>query len=48
LRAEVDEASVVVTGTVTTIAQRDLALRIAQSHAADRNVVDKIKVKQQT
>jgi len=48
LRAEVDEASVVVTGTVTTVAQRDLALRIAQSHAADRNVVDKIKVKQQT
>ena len=48
LRAEVDEASVVVTGTVTTVAQHDLALRIAQSHAADRNVVDKIKVKQQT
>lgn len=48
LRAEVDEASVVVSGTVTTVAQRDLALRIAQSHAADRNVVDKIKVKQQT
>ena len=48
LRAEVDEASIVVSGAVDTIEQHDMALRIAQSHAGDRNVVDKIKVKQQT
>jgi hypothetical protein len=48
LRADVDEASIVVSGTVDTVEQHDVALRIAQSHAGDRNVVDKIKVKQQT
>ena len=48
LRAEVDEASIVVAGTVDTAEQRGLALSIAKSHAGDRNVVDKIKVKQQT
>jgi BON domain len=46
LRAEVDEASIVVSGTVDTAEQHDLALRIASSHAGDRNIVDKIKVKQ--
>ncbi len=48
LRAEVDEASIVIAGTVDTAEQRELALSIAKSHAGDRNVVDKIKVKQQT
>jgi len=48
LRAEVDEASIVVSGTVNTAEQHDLAMDIARSHAGDRNVVDKIKVKQQT
>jgi BON domain len=48
LRADVDEASIVVSGTVDTVEQHDVALRIAQSHAGDRNVVDKIKVKRQT
>jgi hypothetical protein len=47
VRAEVDEASVVVSGTVGTANQHDLALHIAKSYAGDRNVVDKIKVKQQ-
>lgn len=48
LRAEADEASVVISGTVETAEQHDLALEIAHSHAGDRNVVDKIKIKQQT
>jgi hypothetical protein len=48
VRAEVDEASIVVSGTVDSAEQRELALRIARSHAGDRNVVDKIKIKQQS
>ena len=40
--------SVVLTGTVDSITQRDLAIRIAQSNAGDRNVVDRIKVQQRT
>jgi len=48
LRAEADEASIVISGTVDTAEQHDLALEIARSHAGDRNVVDKIQVKQQT
>ena len=46
LRAEVDEASIVVSGTVDTMEQHDMALQIARAHAGDRNVVDKIKIKQ--
>ena len=46
--AKVDDNSVELTGTVDTMEQHDLALRIAQSNAGDRKVVDKIKVKQQT
>jgi len=48
LHAEVDEASIVIAGAVDTVEQRDLAMSIARSHAGDRNVVDKIKIKQQT
>jgi osmotically-inducible protein OsmY len=48
IRADVDEASIVIAGTVDTAEQRDLAMSIAKSHAGDRNVVDKIKIKQQT
>ena len=44
----VDENSVILTGTVSTEKQHDLALRIAQSHAGDRKVVDKITLTQQT
>ena len=44
----VDENSVILTGTVSTEEQHDLALRIAQSHAGDRKIVDKIKVTRQT
>jgi hypothetical protein len=46
--ASVDKRSVVLTGKVETARQRDLAVRIAQSNAGDRQVVDKIKVKQET
>ena len=45
LRAEVDEASIVVSGTVNTAEQHDLALEIARSHAGDRDIVDKIQIK---
>jgi len=48
LDARVDDSSVVLTGTVDSPAQHDLALQIAQSNAGDRKIVDKIKVKQQT
>jgi len=43
-----DGKSITLTGTVTTEGQHDLALRIAHSYAGDRNIVDKIKVRQQT
>ena len=46
--AKADENSVVLTGSVDTETQHDLAVRIAQSYAGDRKVVDKIKVRQQT
>jgi hypothetical protein len=46
--AQVDDNSVVLTGSVDTLTQHDLAVRIAQSNAGDRKIVDKIKVKQQT
>ena len=46
--AKADDNSVVLTGSVDTMAQHDLAVRIAQANAGDRRIVDKIKVKQQT
>ena len=45
--ARVDNDSVVLTGSVDTLAQHDLAVQIAQSNAGNRRIVDKIKVKQQ-
>lgn len=39
-----DDMSVTLTGTVETEEQHDLALRIAQSYAGDRKIVDKIKL----
>jgi BON domain len=44
----VDENSVILTGTVASEEQHDLALRIAQSYAGDRKIVDKIKLTQLT
>jgi osmotically-inducible protein OsmY len=46
--ARVDDNLIVLTGTVDTITQHDLAVRIAQSNAGERRRVDKIKIKQQT
>jgi hypothetical protein len=48
LVARVDRNSVVLSGNVRNMAQHDLAVRIAHENADSRNVVDKIKVKQQT
>jgi osmotically-inducible protein OsmY len=45
---KVDENSVVLSGTVATETQHHLAVRIAQSHAGDRKIVDRIKVRQET
>jgi hypothetical protein len=43
-----DESSVILTGTVDSDLQHDLALRIGQSYAGDRKLVDKIQVRQRT
>ena len=44
----VDENSVILTGTVDSEEQHERALRIAQSYADDRKIVDKINLAQQT
>ena|SRR5216683_396016 len=48
ISVKTNDSSVVLTGTVDTERQHDLAVRIAQSYAADRQIVDKIKVGQRT
>jgi osmotically-inducible protein OsmY len=40
-----DAQTVVLTGTVDTLDQHDLALRVAKSYAGDRHIVDKITVR---
>jgi hypothetical protein len=45
--AEVADTSVMLKGSVDTMTQHDLALRIAHSHAGNRKVVDRIKVREQ-
>ena len=47
MRVKADDRSVTLTGTVNTERQHDLALRIAQSYAGDRKIVDKIEVRGQ-
>ena len=42
-----NDNSVTLAGSVDTKRQHDLALRIAESYAADRKIVDKIKVRGQ-
>jgi BON domain len=44
---KIDATSVTLTGSVDTARQRDLALRIAQSYAGQRKVLDKIKIQGQ-
>lgn len=46
--AKVDDNSVVLTGTVDTDRQHHLAVQIAQTYGGGRQVVDKIKLRQQT
>jgi osmotically-inducible protein OsmY len=46
--ASVDNNSVVLTGSVETMTQHDLAVHIADANAGDRKIVDKIKIRQQT
>ncbi|SRR6266568_8856494 len=46
--AKVSDSSVVLTGSVDTETQHQLALRIAQSYAGGRNIVDNINVRQHT
>jgi len=48
LRVETKDKSIHVSGAVDTDQQHDLALRIVQSYASDRKIVDKIKVRKQT
>jgi BON domain-containing protein len=48
LTVKADDTSVVLTGTVESDVQHELALGIAQSYAGDRKVVDKIRIRQQT
>jgi hypothetical protein len=48
ISASVDQTSVVVTGTVYSEGEHDIALRIAQSFAGDRKLVDKLKIRQKT
>jgi osmotically-inducible protein OsmY len=45
LAVKADDKSVTLSGTVDTQQQHDLAVRIAQSHAGDRKVVDQIKIR---
>ena len=47
LAVKANDQSVTLTGTVATPGQHDLALRIAQSYAGGRKIVDKIKVRGQ-
>ena len=47
LVVKADDQSVTLTGTVATEGQHDLALRIAQSYAGHRKIVDKIRVRGQ-
>jgi osmotically-inducible protein OsmY len=47
LAVKADDQSVTITGIVDTEAQHDVALRIAQSYAGDRKIVDQIKVRGQ-
>lgn len=48
LVAQVSDSAVVLSGSVRSVEQHDLALRIVQSYAGDRKVVDKVKIQQLT
>lgn len=46
IAVHVDKKSVVLTGTIQNDDQHDRAVRIARSYAGDRQIVDKLKMKQ--
>ena len=48
IAVHVDKKSVVLTGTIQDEEQRDVALRIAHSYSGNRQVIDKLKIKQRT
>ncbi len=48
VNTKVDDSSVVLTGSVENAQQHEIVLRIAQSYAGDRQVVDKLEVRQKT
>lgn len=48
VRVETNDKSIHLSGAVDTDQQHELALRIVQSCAGDRKIVDKIKVRRQT
>jgi osmotically-inducible protein OsmY len=47
MRVKVEDESIMLTGTVNTEKQHALALRIAQSYAGQRKIVDKIEIRGQ-
>jgi osmotically-inducible protein OsmY len=47
VEVKTNDRSITLTGTVDSQRQHDLALRIAQSYAGDRKIVDKIKIRGQ-
>lgn len=46
IQAEVDDQSITLTGMVTSQAQREMALQLAQAYADDRKVVDRMVIQQ--
>ncbi len=48
VQISVDDQSVTLTGTVDSEQQHDSALRIAQSYAGDRTIVDKLTIRSQS
>ena len=48
VRVKVDDSSVILSGIVDTNRQHDLALRIAKSYAGERQIMDKIQIRQQS
>ena len=48
ISTEVDDNSVVLKGSVANIDQHDLAVRIAQRYAGNREIVDRLELKQRT
>ena len=48
IAVHVDKKSVILNGTIESDEQRELALRIAHSYSGDRQIVDKLRLRQQT